>query len=397
MGVDCGHAAFGTPSTSSTDLDKPTDFSRCISPVSITTVGTADSIWTGFSEDIELSKSTDLHLPPLRVWRAIPTPGVLKKHYKLQQHIGAGSFGSVVVGKCLRTGRKRAVKTVTLESSEAQKVDEHPMDIITPEKMIALLQLRSHVVQELSIAGKLQHPYIAYLHETFFDDQRLYLIQELCVGGDLVQKMRRHSRDLDKGLARRGLPMEQVAKYMWQMLSGIAYLHHHGFVHRDIKLESYLLKSRTKDSPLKLTDFGQACKIESGVPLTERLGRPAFMAPEVLRGSYNSKCDIYGIGVCSFYLVTARLPYSIETDEDVLEQALYGELKMDPEEWFDVPQEARSLIREILEAEPIIRPSARDVLERKGTWLRQHGHDPEGEIFDHAPGGGGHKACCTIC
>jgi calcium-dependent protein kinase len=185
---------------------------------------------------------------------------------------------------------------------------------------------------------------------------------------------------------------------MWQMLSGIAYLHHHGFVHRDVKLESYLLKSRSEDAQLKLTDFGLACRIESGVPLTEPLGTPAFMAPEVMRGSYNSKVDVYGIGVCSFYLATARLPCRSEAKENAGEQALADELcsMATASEWADVPQELRSLLRELLTADPIMRPSARDVLERKNSWLREHGYDPS-EKMDPAGGPGRHdKACCTI-
>mmetsp|Transcript_137992 Transcript_137992/g.440750 ORF Transcript_137992/g.440750 Transcript_137992/m.440750 type:complete len:461 (-) Transcript_137992:75-1457(-) len=340
-----------------------------------------ESIWTDFSKDADgaFFLTTLEKTPGLRVWNALPTPGPLKEHYKIKEHLGCGNYGTVVVGKHLQTGTKRALKTIPLSKLSAFHYSGS-----------------SKITLEESIAGKVQHPYIGYLFETFRDETNLYLVMELCTGGDLFLKVTNYGHDPDEQRNRRGLPMYLVAIYMWQMLSGIFYLHHNGIVHRDIKLENYLLKSRREMSELKLIDFGFACEPKQGEMLTERVGSPVYLAPEVLSGKYDSKCDIYGIGICSYFLVTARMPFDGKTNEEVFAHATKDEVPISTKEWRDVPAEPQELITHMLAKDPHERPTAVEILVKKNSWLRDNGWDPN-ESMDPATDVAKHnKRCCAI-
>merc|ERR1712176_766962 len=98
-------------------------------------------------------------------------------------------------------------------------------------------------------------------------------------GGNLFDKVDRTER-VKNGSFLVGLRSNQVAKFAWQMLTGIAYLHHYSFSHRDIKPENYLLDR--SGTSLKLIDFGLARSCAKGEKMTTRAGSPQYAAPEVL-------------------------------------------------------------------------------------------------------------------
>jgi calcium-dependent protein kinase len=118
-------------------------------------------------------------------------------------------------------------------------------------------------------------------------------MMELCSGGTLSQMM--------KGKAMKALPFPLFTLYARQMISASAYMHHHRFAHRDIKPSNFMLHDTHVDSSLKLIDMGFACHVEVGVPLTLRIGTVECSAPEVIRGSYDEKCDVWSIGVVLYY------------------------------------------------------------------------------------------------
>jgi calcium-dependent protein kinase len=89
------------------------------------------------------------------------------------------------------------------------------------------------------------------------------------------------------------------------------YCHKQGIVHRDLKPENILLETSKDYSKMKVIDFGTANKFDmSGKKkLTDRIGTPFYIAPEVLGKSYNEKCDIWSIGVITYMLLCGRAPF----------------------------------------------------------------------------------------
>ena len=88
------------------------------------------------------------------------------------------------------------------------------------------------------------------------------------------------------------------------MLSCVNYCHKNNIVHRDLKPENILLEQNKEFDQIKIIDFGTSLVYDPSKPLDEKLGTPYYIAPEVLNTSYNSKCDIWSVGVITYILLS---------------------------------------------------------------------------------------------
>ena len=169
--------------------------------------------------------------------------------------LGRGACGSVVAVRRKDTNDMFAMKTVTLESMGCANFDE--------------------LLVELNVQKRLDHPNIARIIESFEDERHgvMYIVMELCAGGSLVSRMRKH---------RHGYTERMAATIIEKTLSAIVYCHHHGVVHRDIKLDNIMYEKDSDDGELKLIDFGFAMEVKRGaVSMWDQLGTPSYMAPEL--------------------------------------------------------------------------------------------------------------------
>lgn len=94
----------------------------------------------------------------------------------------------------------------------------------------------------------MDHPNIVRLEEVYESQSEIYLVQELCLGGELFDRLDEQP-DYHYTEA-------ECARLVKQMLSAVRYLHSRGIIHRDLKLENFLFSSTSKDSELKMIDFG---------------------------------------------------------------------------------------------------------------------------------------------
>jgi len=110
---------------------------------------------------------------------------------------------------------------------------------------------------------------------------------------------------------------------MKQTLKGIAYIHHENIVHRDLKPENIVIEMQDNLPFVKIIDFGFAKSFKNGQTFKEKLGSPMFIAPEVLSDKpYTEKCDIWSIGVISYYILCGFEPF-FSTNQ----QELYQKIK----------------------------------------------------------------------
>lgn len=165
-----------------------------------------------------------------------------------------------------------------------------------------------------------------------------------------------------------GLPARRASRYMWQMLSGLAFVHHHGFVHRDIKNANYLLFDATELSPPELADFGLAIRLRRGDKWSGRVGTPHYMAPELWNRGYDKAVDVWSLGVSAASMCIGRPPFDGKGD-DYLMNARAGHVIDDPM-WANHDARMKSLVREALTVDPKQRPTV-NKLAVDHAWLRR--------------------------
>ena len=111
---------------------------------------------------------------------------------------------------------------------------------------------------EIDIHKELDHPNIAKIYEYFKDENRMCMVLELCSGGELHDKIKKHTRFTE----------HQARIYMIQILKTINYIHFKGFVHRDVKPENIMIDG--SDNSIKFIDFGLSKYIQEGEQLSDR-------------------------------------------------------------------------------------------------------------------------------
>jgi protein kinase len=197
--------------------------------------------------------------------------------------LGNGAFGTVTKCRDKETGDLIAIKKMKQRYGSFEEC----------------LQLK-----EVKSLRKIKHPNVVKLLQVFRENEYLYLVFEL-LGKSLLKTANEHGC----------YPEDEVRSIMWQVLTGLAYVHRQGFFHRDLKPDNLLWK----DDILKIADFGLAREIRSRPPFTEYCGTRWYRAPEVILRSefYNSPVDIWAAGVIMMELVTGRAVFqgTSETDQ----------------------------------------------------------------------------------
>merc|ERR1719215_45506 len=175
---------------------------------------------------------------------------------------------------------------------------------------------------EKEMLTMLDHPHIVRMYECFEEDTRLYIVLEVCKGGELYTRLVKDSRKAGGG----GMEEAQVKELFRQMLLAVGYLHSQNIVHRDIKTENFLLvgeKNSPQNNVLKLCDFGTATRLTNEMPRSmESIGTLSYTAPEI----YNNRgatvaADCWSLGVVLYVLVTGtnpfRLPGAVNREETI--------------------------------------------------------------------------------
>lgn len=254
--------------------------------------------------------------------------------------LGEGISGSVRMCSHIETGLPFALKSLDKTKLKSSAVDK----------------LR----EEIRIMAKLDHPNIIRLHEVFEDAKKIHLVVELCTGGELLDRL--HKQEGHHYT-------EKVAcGYIRQMLSALNYCHENNIAHRDLKLENFLFESEQPDAQLKLIDFGLSQHFEKNELILNPVGTPYYVAPEVLNGAYDNRCDIWSLGVITYMLISGTPPFYGKNDVETLRAVKVGKLVFDEKLFKPVSLLAKDFISSCLTKNVAKRPNAKSLLQH--DWFK---------------------------
>lgn len=262
----------------------------------------------------------------------------IHQYYELTKNeLGKGSYGTVTLGLIRGTSVKRAIKII--DKAKVSNVERFKL--------------------EVEIMMRLDYPNILRLYDYFEDKKYIYLVLELCSGGELF----------DKIVSNKFYGEDEARIIFKQIISAIFYCHQNGVCHRDLKPENFIMISKKDPYTLKLIDFGLSRTFSSSGPLSldlknvdspskprrqtkavlkTKAGTPFYIAPEVLTGHYNEKCDVWSCGVILYILFCGFPPFSGDSNKEILEAVRRGKLDFSTPEWKDKTKPALDLIRKMV-------------------------------------------------
>ncbi|CAF3641067.1 unnamed protein product [Rotaria socialis] len=265
------------------------------------------------------SRVSSRQIPHIRLY----DDGNLETRYELLDKLGEGSFGTVCRVKNKENDLFFAMKTITKKPGNKLKA--------------------SSLDNEVKLLTEVNHTNLIQLYEVLESSQKLYLIVELCEGGELGGFVKKNGP----------LPEETVKQIMSNLISALHYLHKMNIVHRDLKLENILLKNSPKNKTdqfdIRVTDFGLSSK--KSITCTDSLfneycGTPLYMAPEILENkNYSALCDVWAMGVIMYYLICGRHPYVANDERRLLEIIRSQKLRFDSDKFRNISSEGLDFLQ----------------------------------------------------
>ena len=262
-------------------------------------------------------------------------------------------------GLVLGSGVSGIVRLVTHKATQV-KYAVKILELGLIDSTEGLRQLRN----EIFIMCQLDHPNIVRIEEVYESTNEIYIVQELCLGGDLFDRL---DEQPDYHYTE-----PTCAKLVKQMLSAVRYLHSKGIIHRDLKLENFLFSTPDPDSELRMIDFGLSKHFIAGQHHHEKVGTPYTVAPEIIQGHYDEKSDIWSLGVITYLLLSGETPFGgLDGEHPLLvkQNIQRAQLTFEPADlWVSVSSDAVAFVQRLLKGNPALRPTAREA--QKDNWIQ---------------------------
>ncbi|XP_076250455.1 mitogen-activated protein kinase kinase kinase 4 isoform X2 [Rhynchophorus ferrugineus] len=250
--------------------------------------------------------------------------------------IGQGRFGKVYTAVNNNTGEMMAVKEISVQHNDNLAI--------------------KRVSEEMKILEGICHENLVKYYGIEVYTDKMLLFMEFCAEGTLENLIR---------ATENGLPELLVRKYTYQLLSGVACLHHHGIVHRDIKPANIFLTQ--EGNCLKIGDFGCAVKIKNNITMPGELqgfvGTQAYMAPEVFTQNqgHGRAADIWSVGCVVVEMASGKRPWAqYDSNYQIMFKVGMGQSPDPPDDMID---EGLDFLELCFKHEPKERGSAQELLD----------------------------------
>jgi len=259
----------------------------------------------------------------------------IRKEYRFKNQLGGGHFGTVRRGYRISEKNKKmkffAIKSIPMKNLSCNIND---------------------FIKEVDIISTLDHPNIIKFYETFHDDYFFHIVMELCKGKEIIHQMGNYGFIEEK----------KVTYIIFKVLLAIAHCHNRGVTHRDLKPENILFDSMKKDAEIKILDFGLSRKYDKEQKMHSILGTPYYVAPEVLKGEYDEKCDIWSIGAMTYLMLCGEPPFNGNSNNEIFKKIVKENIKFKSLLWKNISNNAKDFVKICLSKNSNKRPSAQEAL-----------------------------------
>jgi len=339
------------------------------------------------------------------VHRMVGEERQLQDFYDMGARLGSGGEASVFKAVEKETGEFWAVKITDLRRFAVNSGKRN--------------NIPAGILKEAEIVRKLKHPNIVQLKDVFMTADKLYLVMELCRGGDLLDKILFKKEQYERAIQHQrflgepilpgvsdGYTEAEGRTVMKQLVDATSYMHAQNIAHRDLKPENIVLKSKDSDTHVKVTDFGMSKVIDSSKGTRTFCGTNHYIAPEVLKvrmsaggdGSdalearYSLQADMWSIGVIMYVLLSSTFPFDDGRGNADSRLILCGNYRFQDVVWGGISSNAKHLLGRMLDVDPDTRITASEAL--KHPWLNEV---PRGGIAATKPGEhtGGKREVCS--
>ena len=260
--------------------------------------------------------------------------------YEAGEVIGTGGQATVYRAETRMTRQPAAVKIISKDELE--------------------VKCEGRIRQEIRILKVVSHTNVMQLYDVFETEERMYVVSEVLTAGTLYSHLEATQFHTPESFAK---------SVISDIATALLYLHSHGIIHRDIKLENIMLrKDKTGHLEAVLIDFGLSCFLGPEQYSTEPVGTLKYAAPEVLsRLPYGYKADCWSLGVILYILLVGRMPFYGKNDQEIALRTLKKPIHLTGESWEHVSPEAKAVVEGLLTRKAESRWDAQEVLSSK--WL----------------------------
>ncbi|XP_037990384.1 serine/threonine-protein kinase 32B isoform X1 [Motacilla alba alba] len=208
-------------------------------------------------------------------------------HFQILRAIGKGSFGKVCI----------------VQKRDTKKM--YAMKYMNKQKCIERDEVRN-VFRELQIMQGLEHPFLVNLWYSFQDEEDMFMVVDLLLGGDLRYHLQQNVH-FNEGT---------VKLYICELALSLDYLQRYHIIHRDIKPDNILLDEH---GHVHITDFNVATIVKGSEKASSMAGTKPYMAPEVFQAfmdggpGYSYPVDWWSLGITAYELLRGWRPYEIHS------------------------------------------------------------------------------------
>ncbi|KAL7409551.1 kinase-like domain-containing protein [Mrakia frigida] len=255
----------------------------------------------------------------------------------LETSIGTGTFGRVLLVR-LRSestpnphpqAQPNLLARPKPPPTTSQPMPHFALKVLAKSEIVRLKQVE-HINNERAILGRVKHPFIVELYQTYQDSINVYMLLSYVPGGELFSHLRRAGR----------FTPDVTRFYLSSIILAVAYLHSQDIIYRDLKPENLLLD---REGYLRIADFGFAKEV--GDRTFTLCGTPEYLAPEIVLSKGHGKAvDWWALGILCFEMLAGYPPFFDDNPMGIYEKILAAKIAFPPH----IDSITKDLIRRLL-------------------------------------------------